>query len=145
MRWSWVLAGIAAVEAADIIRVPLIPLSVPRKRVVQRGKLGGNFDKRDVGYAPLIDHVFPGSINQDIAYLGQVSLGNPPQSFLVGLPLSGLVDVDIDTGSGVLWVTDHTCRGCNVSNAHLYDTGQSNTEVIDGSDFRILYGKGIST
>jgi hypothetical protein len=61
---------------------------------------------------------------------------------LVFSVLGSVVDVDIDTGSGVLWVTDIGCRGCNVSNAKLFDAKLSSTQHSDGSGFEIIYGQG---
>ena len=75
---SWVflllLVSLHWVHATEIIRIPLI-----RKSPDSTTKL----DRREVGYSPLLDHVLPNSVTQDLAYLGAVSIGTPPQTFLV--------------------------------------------------------------
>lgn len=133
------LLAISVADAADIIRIPLIP----RERANQQGAFSGSLAKRKIGYSPLVDHVVFQGTYVDVAYLGLVSIGTPPQSFLVGMPLREGADVDIDTGSGVLWVADLNCRGCNVSNTHLFDQSLSSTLHKLGGDIQIIYGQGI--
>jgi Eukaryotic aspartyl protease len=48
----------------------------------------------------------------------------------------------IDSGSGVLWVADKDCRGCNVSTAHLYDGSASSTSTNLNQPFQLLYQSG---
>ena len=59
---------------AELIRVPLTRSS---------GPLRSGLAKRIVGYSELVDVVFPGIPNIDLAYLGAVSIGQPPQEFLL--------------------------------------------------------------
>jgi len=71
---TWILS-ISLVRSAEIIRVPLIQLSKPA---------GSGFSKRStIGFSSLTDDVNPGHPYVDLAYLGQVSIGNPPQNFLL--------------------------------------------------------------
>lgn len=72
---SWILSFgcLALVHAAELIRVPLVERDASQLR------------KRDLGYSPLISDVVPGAPNVDLAYLGEVSIGTPPQSFLVSM------------------------------------------------------------
>ena len=142
---SWILSLLLVISVADtaeIIRIPLIS----RERVNEQGLLSRSLAKRKVGFSPLVDHVVFQGTFIDLAYLGLVSIGTPPQSFLLGIS-SGQhpAEVDIDTGSGVLWVADLGCRGCNVSTTHLFDQSQSSTLKKVGGDIQFLYGKGTLT
>lgn len=131
--------AISIADAADIIRVPL----VPRQRLNEQGAFSGSLAKRKIGYSPLVDHVVFQGNYVDIAYLGLVSIGTPPQSFLVGISLRKEAEIDIDTGSGILWVADVGCRGCNVSTTHLFDGSLSSTAKKLTGTLQILYGRGI--
>lgn len=139
---SWILRALVAISIADaatIIRVPL----VPRQRTNEEGIFSGTLAKRKIGYSPLVDHVVFQGNYVDVAYLGLVSIGTPPQSFLVGTFFSDEAEIDIDTGSGVLWVADVDCRGCNVSTTHLFDQSLSSTVHKLTGTIQILYGQGI--
>lgn len=68
-------------------------------------------------------------------YYGAVSLGSPPQSFMV----------IFDTGSSNLWVPKVGCSHCGnplFGRKSKYDHGKSNTYVEDGKAFEIMYGSG---
>lgn len=74
---TWILS-ISLVRGAELIKVPLVQRSMPA---------GGGLSKRStIGYAPLTDDVDPkgNNIMVDLGYLGEVSIGNPPQTFLLG-------------------------------------------------------------
>ncbi|RIB06184.1 aspartic peptidase domain-containing protein [Gigaspora rosea] len=76
-----------------------------------------------------------GAVNyaNDVEWICQISLGTPPQSFLVA----------IDTASADLWVPSVYCYNCN--NKRLYDDSQSSTIQYDDSDFSITYADGSSS
>ncbi|KAL7580152.1 hypothetical protein ACA910_012908 [Epithemia clementina (nom. ined.)] len=68
-------------------------------------------------------------------YFGSVSLGNPPQSFMV----------IFDTGSSNLWVPKTGCTHCGnpfFGRKSKYDHAKSVTYEEDGKDFEIMYGSG---
>ena len=68
-------------------------------------------------------------------YFGAVSVGNPPQSFMV----------IFDTGSSNLWVPKVGCTHCGnpfFGRKSKYDHDKSDTYVEDGKDFEIMYGSG---
>jgi hypothetical protein len=78
------LLSVNVVRGAELIRIPLVRQSASIERIIERGYLGSNFAKRSIGYTPLVDHVVPGNPDQDLSYLGAVSIGTPPQTFLLG-------------------------------------------------------------
>jgi len=79
----------------------------------------------------------------DNFYLGNITIGTPPQPFQIVL----------DTGSSNLWVVDVTCTAteCNgldnplfgpVWQKQKYDSSKSSTYKADGRSFEIYYGSG---
>jgi len=67
---------------------------------------------------------------QNAQYYGEVSLGDPNQTF----------EVIYDTGSSNLWVPTKTCEACKGKN--LYDSSKSSTFAKNGTKFEIMYGSG---
>jgi Eukaryotic aspartyl protease len=121
------------VNATSLLKVPLI-----------RRSKDGQLPKRAVRYAPLVDAVIDLDPRTDLAYLGVVSVGTPPQSFLVGKYLcAACTELDIDSGSPQLWVADQDCVGCNTSSAQLFNPAASSTlEKNTTAPFTLTYGTG---
>merc|ERR1719499_2600796 len=72
---------------------------------------------------------------QDAQYIGQVSVGSPPQQ----------LRVVYDTGSSNLWVNDQPVpwwRKLLPSAHQTYDHSKSSTYVANGTKFNIAYGSG---
>lgn len=67
---TWILL-ISVVRSAELIKIPLHRLSAT------------NLGKRSIGYSPLLDDVAPGYPDVDLSYFGEVSIGTPPQKFLL--------------------------------------------------------------
>lgn len=68
-------------------------------------------------------------------YFGAVSIGSPPQSFMV----------IFDTGSSNLWVPKIHCSHCGnpfFGRKHKYNHESSTSYTEDGADFEIMYGSG---
>jgi hypothetical protein len=85
MTFLWLLTltlSFTLVWGAEIVKVPLIKRSIPE---------GSRLSKRSttIAYAPLTDDVQPrANLTFDFAYLGEVTIGDPPQTFLMGNDLS---------------------------------------------------------
>ena len=81
---------------------------------------------RQSGSVPLTDE------EQDTEWLGTISIGTPPQSFLI----------DFDTGSSDLWVPSSKCNVSTCQPKHQYDAASSNTSKLQSGTFSIQYGDG---
>jgi len=64
-------------------------------------------------------------------YYGGISLGTPPQNFLI----------DFDTGSADLWVPSSKSSAASKL-THVYTSSKSSTYVANGKSFSIQYGSG---
>jgi hypothetical protein len=68
----------------------------------------------------------------DMAYMGPLSIGTPPQHF----------KVIYDTGSTDLWVPSANCSDVACINKNAYNSTASSTYVHDGRAYSIQYGSG---
>ena len=80
-----------------------------------------------VGSVPLTDQ------DGDLLWTGQLTIGNPPQTFVV----------DFDTGSSDLWVPSISCGDCGGQNK--YDPSKSSVSQQQSGSFQISYGDGSSS
>jgi hypothetical protein len=80
----WVLSlmlSISIGRCAKLIQVPLTQSAAQSHALV----------KRSIGSSQLVDVVIPGPPYQDLGYLGAVSIGEPPQDFLLSKCLQSRV------------------------------------------------------
>ncbi|CAG9315218.1 unnamed protein product [Blepharisma stoltei] len=68
----------------------------------------------------------------DAQYYGPISLGTPPQPFIVVF----------DTGSPTLWVPSSKCTSLACSLHHTYNSAASSTYAKNGTSISLQYGKG---
>ncbi|CAJ0932138.1 unnamed protein product [Ranitomeya imitator] len=68
-------------------------------------------------------------------YFGEISIGTPPQNFLVAF----------DTGSSNLWVASTYCQSPACTNHPLFNPGQSSTYSTNNQQFAMSYGSGSMT
>ncbi|XP_053310247.1 gastricsin-like isoform X1 [Spea bombifrons] len=71
----------------------------------------------------------------DTYYFGEISIGTPPQNFLVAF----------DTGSSNLWVASTYCQSPACTNHVLFNPSQSSTYTSNNQQFSMWYGSGSMT
>ncbi|NWX75322.1 PEPC protein, partial [Alca torda] len=69
------------------------------------------------------------------SYFGEISIGSPPQNFLVLF----------DTGSSTLWVPSTYCQTPACYNHVKFKPSESSTFVSNGRSYTISYGSGALT
>jgi cathepsin D len=142
------LLALVSVAVADPISIPLRRRSVLRRGELDLSRIAAAADglRGKYGYAPVTSaekkrqgqSVGIPMINQntDSSYIGEVSIGTPPQSFQVVL----------DTGSSDLWVAGAGCPSCG--SVPAFDTSKSSSIAqVTGSNgqaqqVEIHYGSG---
>uniref|UniRef100_A0A8C9FQL4 Pepsin B n=1 Tax=Pavo cristatus TaxID=9049 RepID=A0A8C9FQL4_PAVCR len=86
------------------------------------------FSKNNVVYEPMASHL-------DSSYFGEISIGTPPQNFLVLF----------DTGSSNLWVPSMLCNTPACGNHAKFNPSASSTYINNGQRVTLSYGSGTLT
>ncbi|CAM5126629.1 unnamed protein product [Natator depressus] len=85
------------------------------------------FNEYNVAFEPMV--------YMDASYYGEISIGTPPQNFLVLF----------DTGSSNLWVPSTYCQSQACSNHARFNPSHSSTYSSNGQTFSLQYGSGSLT
>ncbi|XP_007065203.2 gastricsin [Chelonia mydas] len=86
-----------------------------------------HFNEYNVAFEPMA--------YMDASYYGEISIGTPPQNFLVLF----------DTGSSNLWVPSTYCQSQACSNHARFNPSHSSTYSSNGQTFSLQYGSGSLT
>eukprot|EP00927_Polykrikos_kofoidii_P004161 TRINITY_DN1164_c0_g1_i7.p1 TRINITY_DN1164_c0_g1~~TRINITY_DN1164_c0_g1_i7.p1 ORF type:complete len:415 (+),score=73.25 TRINITY_DN1164_c0_g1_i7:72-1247(+) len=125
----WTLAAVVAVASGEIHRVPLVKknlMTIEQRMDLARHSMLSSSKGATNNPIKINDY-------QDAQYVGEITVGSPPQSF----------QVVYDTGSSNLWLNNQKPGIWPWSSKHpAYDHSKSSTYVTNGSTFKIQYGSG---
>ncbi|XP_051852894.1 gastricsin-like [Antechinus flavipes] len=140
---KWLIIALVCLhfsEADKVIKVPLKKFKSMKQVMKEKGVLqdflrnhkwdpaAKYFNQFAVGYEPLANYM-------DMSYYGEISIGTPPQNFLVLF----------DTGSSNLWVPSIYCQSQACTNHPQFNPSQSSTYSSNGQTFSLQYGTGSLT
>ncbi|XP_039195892.1 gastricsin-like [Crotalus tigris] len=135
MKWL-ILALVCLHLSQAMIKVPLKRFKSMREEMMEKGVNGPLLHKY---YDPASKYINrfavadePLANYMDMSYYGEISIGTPPQNFMVLF----------DTGSSNLWVPSIYCQSQTCSNHALFNPSQSSTYSSNGQTFSIQYGSG---
>ncbi|XP_069481351.1 gastricsin-like [Ambystoma mexicanum] len=131
-----ILALVCFQLSEGLLRVPLRKFKPMRQVMAEHGLKAPRLDPATkyrfndfaVAYEPLSNYM-------DMSYYGEISIGTPPQNFLVLF----------DTGSSNLWVASTYCSSSACTNHPLFNPTQSSTYTSNNQQFSIQYGTGSLT
>ncbi|CAI5450849.1 unnamed protein product [Caenorhabditis angaria] len=136
MKKVLIILGFVHLVTSASFSIPTKSAGSLRNRLINSGKyqeyLAKHHEKRiqlNTGNQPFLDWA-------DDFYLGNISIGTPPQT----------VTVVLDTGSSNLWVIDSMCNtdACNgiTYPKHKFNTAASSSFSKENKKFSISYGSG---
>nr|XP_017508033.2 pepsin F-like isoform X2 [Manis javanica] len=138
MKWLVVLWLVALSEC--LVTIPLAKVKSIRENLREKGMLKSYLEKHPyrqsykflnedpnpkVTFEPMRNYL-------DMAYIGTISIGTPPQEF----------KVIFDTGSTDLWVPSIYCYTSACAEHNLFNTTWSSTFVNSGRPINLFYGSG---
>ncbi|XP_069801438.1 gastricsin [Dendropsophus ebraccatus] len=118
-----------------IVRVPLKRFKSMRAVMSEHGIKAPRVDPATKYYNKLAAAYEPLANYMDMSYYGEISIGTPPQNFLVLF----------DTGSSNLWVPSTYCQSQACTNHPLFNPSQSSTYSSNNQQFSLQYGTGSLT
>ncbi|XP_069326754.1 pepsin F-like [Eulemur rufifrons] len=138
MKWLGVLGLVALSEC--LVRIPLTKVKSIRENLRENDTLRDYLEKypfnparflskyhqhRELALEPMRNYL-------DMAYVGIITIGTPPQEFRVIL----------DTGSADLWVPSTYCNSMPCGGHHIFKPQLSSTFRPSGRHMNIAYGSG---
>ncbi|XP_031544393.1 gastricsin [Vicugna pacos] len=140
MKWMVVALGCLQLLEATLIRVPLKKFKSVRETMKEKGLLEEFL--RTHKYDPVQKYRFSDfsvvsepMAYMDASYFGEISIGTPPQNFLVLF----------DTGSSNLWVPSVYCQSQACTSHTRFNPSLSSTYSTNGQTFSLQYGSGSLT
>ncbi|TFK03780.1 O-acetyl-ADP-ribose deacetylase MACROD2 [Platysternon megacephalum] len=139
MKWL-ILALVCLHLSEGMLRIPLKKFKSMREVMKEKGVLrdylknhkydpaSKYFNNFAVAYEALANYL-------DMSYYGAISIGTPPQNFLVLF----------DTGSSNLWVPSTYCQSQACTTHTLFNPSDSSTYSSNGQTFSLQYGSGSLT
>ncbi|XP_075030221.1 pepsin B-like [Calonectris borealis] len=140
MKWL-VLALVCLQLSEGLVRIKLKKAKSIREKMREAGVLEDylkkikydpvkkyRFSEDYVVYEPITNHL-------DSSYFGEISIGTPPQNFLVLF----------DTGSSNLWVPSTYCQSPACFNHAKFNPRESSTFTCNTQSYTLSYGSGAVT
>ncbi|XP_040277810.1 gastricsin-like [Bufo bufo] len=141
---KWLILALVCLQLSEgLVRVPLTRTKSIREKMKEKGvleqflkthkwdpamKYSFNHHKND--FAVAYERMY-----MDACDIGQISVGTPPQNFLVLF----------DTGSSNLWVASTYCQTEACQNRPLFNPSESSTYTSNNQRFNMVYGAGSLT
>ncbi|XP_071624613.1 gastricsin isoform X1 [Heliangelus exortis] len=139
---KWFLLALLCLQLSEgLVRVKLKKAKSIREKMREAGVLEQYLKKMKpepgqkykttenyVVFEPITSHM-------DASYFGEISIGDPPQNFLVLF----------DTGSSNLWVPSNYCQTPACFNHQKFNPQESSTFISTGQSFTLSYGSGTLT
>ncbi|KYO34227.1 gastricsin [Alligator mississippiensis] len=139
MKWL-ILALVCLHLSEGVVRVPLKRFKSMREVMRDKGVLKDylkthHYDPASKYYNQFAVVSEPLANYIDMSYYGEISIGTPPQNFLVLF----------DTGSSNLWVPSVYCQSEACTNHPLFNPANSSTYSTQDQSFSLQYGTGSLT
>ncbi|XP_077695191.1 gastricsin-like [Eretmochelys imbricata] len=139
MKWL-ILALVCLHLSEGLVRIPLRKFKSMRQVMKEKGVLKDYLKNHKYDPASkyfnnfAIDHEVLDNY-LDMSYYGEISIGTPPQNFLVLF----------DTGSSNLWVPSVYCQSQACTTHTMFNPSASSTYSSNGQTFSVQYGSGSLT
>ncbi|XP_009463895.1 PREDICTED: gastricsin [Nipponia nippon] len=139
---KWLILALVCLQLSEgLVRIKLKKTKSIREKMREAGVLEDYLKK--IKYDPAKKYRFsedyvvsePITSHLDSSYFGEISIGTPPQNFLVLF----------DTGSANLWVPSTYCQTSACMNHVKFNPNDSSSFFYNGQSYTISYGSGALT